>query len=65
MIMSAFGYVPNAEQTAGALKGINITVNLIPTILYILAIAACFLWNMTDQDAEDIRTRLRARRKAA
>ena len=62
MIMSAFGYVPNAQQTAEAMKGINFTVNLLPAILYFLAIAACFLWNMTDQDAEDIRARLRAKR---
>ena len=59
MIMSAFGYVANAQQTAGALKGINFTVNLIPAIIFILGAAACLLWNMTDQDADDIREELK------
>lgn len=58
MIMSAFGYVANAEQTVEALKGINITVNLIPAVLFILAAVACLLWNMTDADADEIRRKL-------
>ena len=62
MIMSAFGYVANAQQTPEAMKGINLTVNLLPAILYIGAILACMLWDMTDQDAEDIRARLRSKR---
>lgn len=58
LIMSAFGYVANAEQTPAALRGINITVNLIPAILYFAAFACCFLWKMSDKDADDIRARL-------
>ena len=61
MIMSAFGYVANAQQTPAAQRGINITVNLIPAILFLVACALCFLWNMTDKDADDIRARLIAR----
>ena len=61
MIMTAFGYVANAEQTAGALRGINITVNLLPAILFLIATALCLLWNMSDKDADDIREKLRAR----
>ncbi len=61
MIMSAFGYVANAEQTVGALRGINITVNLIPAILFLVSAAACLLWDMTDAEADEIRRKLAGR----
>ena len=60
LIMAAFGYVANAQQTPEALRGINITVNLIPAILFLVAAALCFLWNMSDKDADDIRAKLHA-----
>ncbi|MGN1023727.1 MAG: MFS transporter [Lachnospiraceae bacterium] len=58
LIMGAFGYVANTQQTEQALRGINITVNLLPAILYFIAVACCFLWNLTDKEADDIRTSL-------
>lgn len=58
LIMGAFGYVANAQQTEQAMRGINITVNLIPAILYFVAVACCFLWNMSDKDMDDIRAKL-------
>jgi Na+/melibiose symporter-like transporter len=61
MIMSAFGYVANAEQTVEALKGINVTVNLIPAILFVVSAAACLLWDMTDAQADEIRRKLAER----
>lgn len=61
VIMSAFGYVANAEQTQAALKGINITVNLIPAIIFFVAASCCLLWNMTDKDADDIREQLKSK----
>lgn len=64
LIMTAFGYVANAEQTAGALRGIDITVNLIPAILFLVGVACCFLWNMSDKDADDIRAKLAERHAA-
>ena len=64
LIMAAFGYVANAEQTAQALSGINITVNLIPAILFLVATALCLLWNMSDKDADDIRAKLHAQKAA-
>lgn len=64
-IIFAFGYVANQQQTAAAQRGIDITVNLIPAILYICATLLCLLWNMTDQDADDIRARLIERNKKA
>ena len=64
LVMSAFGYVANAEQTAGALRGINITVNLLPAILFIAATLCCLLWDMSDKDANDIRAKLHDRHAA-
>lgn len=61
LIMAGFGYVANAQQTPEAMRGINITVNLIPAILFLIAATCCFLWNMSDRDADDIRARLHAR----
>lgn len=60
--LAFFGYVANAQQTPEAMRGINITVNLAPAILFVVAAAVCLLWNMSDKDADDIRTRLAARR---
>lgn len=65
LVMAAFGYVANAEQTAEAMRGINLTVNLIPAILYFIAVACCFLWNMTDKQADDMRAELAQRHAAA
>jgi len=64
-LLFMFGYVANAEQTAGALKGINMVVNLFPCFLFVLASVLCLLWNMSDQDADDIRARLHERRAQA
>lgn len=63
LLLTAFGYVANAEQTAEALKGINIVVNLIPAILFFLASASCLLWRMSDRDADEIRAKLKDRRE--
>ena len=60
-LLAAFGYVANAEQTAEAMNGINIVVNLIPAILFILGAAACLLWDMSDKDADEIREKLKAK----
>lgn len=64
-IIFAFGYVPNQAQTVAAQRGIDVTVNLIPAILYICATLLCLLWDMSDKDADDIRTRLIERNKKA
>jgi len=65
LLLSAFGYVANTQQTAGALKGINIVVNLIPALLFIGAAILCLLWRMTDAQADDIRIALVKKQKEA
>lgn len=50
------------EQTAGALAGINLTVNLIPAILLVVAaILLLVLWDKTDKDFDDIRAEVKER----
>lgn len=61
LLLAAFGYVANAEQTVEAMNGINIVVNLIPAILFILGAAACLLWDMSDKGADEIREKLKAK----
>jgi len=63
LIMAAFGYVANAQQTPQAQAGINFTVNLLPAILFFIAAAvALIFWKMSDQDANETRERLNARK---
>ena len=63
VILGAMGYVANAQQTEETLRGINITVNLIPAIICFLAAAACLLWRMTDKEADHIREQIKARKQ--
>lgn len=64
LIMAAFGYVANAQQTPQAQAGINFTVNLLPAILFFIAAAVALLfWKMSDEDANKIREKLNARKK--
>lgn len=62
LLLGAFGYQANAQQTPEAMAGINIVVNLIPAIVFILAALACLFWDKTDKDMESIRDELRKRR---
>lgn len=65
MLLAAFGYVAGAEQTAEALNGINLTVNLIPAILFVLAGLSLLLWNKSQKDMDQIRLEVRQRKEAA
>lgn len=59
LVMAAFGYVANAQQTPEAQHGINLTVNLLPAILFIVAaVIAMIFWKLTDEEANDIRAKL-------
>ena len=58
LIMGAFGYVANAEQTAQALNGINITVNLFPAVMYVLAAIVAMVYNLDEKEVQKIRGEL-------
>jgi sugar (glycoside-pentoside-hexuronide) transporter len=56
MILAAFGYAANQEQTAAAKAGINFTVNLLPCIAMVAAaVILLLLWNKSDADFDAIR----------
>ncbi len=61
MLLSAFGYVANQQQTPQAMTGINAVVNLIPAILFVIAAICCLLWKLSDKDADDIRAQIKAK----
>ena len=63
LLLSAFGYVANTQQTPEVMRGINTVVNLIPAILFFLASASCLLWKMSDKDADDIRGKLKEKQQ--
>lgn len=65
VLLAAFGYVANAQQTPETMQGINIVVNLVPAILYFLATLALLLWTMSDKEADEIREKLAGRRRQA
>ena len=50
------------EQTKSVLSGINLTVNLIPAILLVVAaVMVMVLWDKTDKDFDDIRADIKKR----
>lgn len=58
MIMSYFGYVANAEQTAEALKGINIAVNIFPAVTFFVALVIWMFYPIDAKKATEIREEL-------
>lgn len=61
LLLQAFGYVANQQQTPQALGGINIVVNLLPAICLFVGAALCLLWRLSDKDADEIRNKLAKR----
>ena len=61
LLLGAFGYVANAQQTPEALRGMNLVVNLIPAIIFFLTALFAFTWRLKDSDADAIREKLYAR----
>lgn len=64
MLLAKFGYVANAQQSVSTQNGINMIVNLIPAILFVLAAIVLFtLWRKKDSEFDDIRAQLRSEKK--
>jgi glycoside/pentoside/hexuronide:cation symporter, GPH family len=62
LLLTAFGYVANAEQTARSLTGIRISMNLVPGALCLLAAAVTLLYSLDERTMQRIERDLRARR---
>lgn len=61
MLLSAFGYVANQQQSAEVMGGINMVVNLLPAICFAIGAVICLFWKMSDADADEIRRKLAER----
>ncbi len=48
LIMGALGYIANAQQTAGALRGINIATNIVPAVFALVGVIPFLLYNLND-----------------
>lgn len=63
MILSLFGYVADAEQTAQSLLGIKLSLSVIPAGIAVLAIVALMFYTLDDQFVEKIGKELAERKK--
>ena len=55
LIMGSFGYVANAPQTPEAIYGINLSVNLIFGIIYLLALIPLFFYPLNEEKTPESR----------
>lgn len=62
LIMGAAGYAANAQQTEATLNGINITVNLIFGIMYLLCLIPLAAYPLTEEKSADILKQLEKKR---
>lgn len=63
--LALVGYVPNVEQTATAIQGINFVVNIIPAICGVLSILPLFGYCLTEKKVAEIREELEQREVTA
>lgn len=59
--LALVGYVPNAEQTAAAVTGINFVVNIIPAICGVISVLPLFGYKLTEKRVAEIRAELEKR----
>ena len=64
LIMGAFGYVANAEQTAAAMHGINLATNLIFGICYLLVLIPLHFYPLDAEKNAQIQKSLDAKKAA-
>lgn len=58
LIMGAFGYVANAQQTTQAMEGINLTTNLVFALCYFLCLVPLAMYPLTEKVNREIIARL-------
>lgn len=64
LVMGAFGYVANAQQTAEAMQGINLATNLVFGICYLLALIPLAFYPLNVEKNAQIQASLDAKRAA-
>lgn len=63
-ILSLYGYIPNAIQSAAALEGIRLTMSLFPAITFGICAVVLFFYQINKQTEIQITEELTERRKA-
>ncbi len=64
-VLSMYGYIPNATQTAEALLGIRMTASVYPAIFFAVSFACLFFYKIDLRTELQIADELAARREAA
>ena len=64
LLLSAVGYVANAEQTASTQHGINMIVNLLPLVVGLLSVVPMLFYKLSPQRIQEIREDLDAGKTA-
>lgn len=62
LIMGAFGYVANQQQSAQSMGGINLTVNLIFGIIYLLCLIPLYFYPLNEKKSAEILASLEQKR---
>ncbi|MGB8322407.1 MAG: MFS transporter [Candidatus Acidiferrum sp.] len=62
-LFSAYGYVPNAEQTTQALLGIRLTASVYASVAFVAAAISLFFYPITKEENRKIADELAERRK--
>lgn len=65
IVMGATGYIANAQQTAAALDGINMTVNLIFGIMYLCCLIPLIIYPLNEKRSGEILESLEKKRAKA
>ena len=63
-VLSAYGYVPNVEQTERALEGIKLTASVFPAITFAIAVGCLFFYRIDKHLEIKITDELAERRRA-
>lgn len=63
LILEQYGYVPNVEQSAAALKGIRLTVSLYPSIVLLACVVVLFFYDIGKKTEYQMQDELAERRK--
>lgn len=52
ILLARVGYVANAVQTEQAMRGINMVVNILPGVCWLIALIPLFLYNLSEEKIE-------------
>lgn len=61
VLLAKVGYVANAVQSAEAMQGINMVVNVLPGACWLIALIPLVLYNLSEEKYAEIRKRLDAK----